>query len=131
MFESLLMQATTTTTTGYESIVGITIAIAGIISAVSTMILKLHINPKIDAAAALGIANADKIVESKEDLTTLAKVTYELSPEEAKSIVNAENVRLVELEKKLQNAQQELKTLADRSKIKSPGATVTVATKKV
>ena len=129
MFESLLMQATTTT--GYESIVGITVAIAGIISAISTMILKFHISPKVDAAAALGIANADKIVEGKEDLTTLAKVTYELSPEEAKGIVNAENVRLVELEKKLQNAQQELKALADRAKIKSPGSTVTVATKKV
>lgn len=130
MFESLLMQATTTTT-GYESIVGITVAIAGIISAVSTMILKLHISPKVDAAAALGIANADKIVEGKEDLTTLAKVTYELSPDQAKTIVNAENVRLQALETKLMQAQQELKALADKSKIKSPGATVTVATKKV
>jgi hypothetical protein len=48
------------------------------------------------------------IVQSKADIATLGKVTYEMIPEKAQQIVNAQNVRLEDLNQKLQQAQNEI-----------------------
>lgn len=48
------------------------------------------------------------IVQSKADIATLAKVTYDMLPEKAQQIVNAQNVRLDDLNQKLQQAQNEI-----------------------
>jgi len=48
------------------------------------------------------------IVSSKEDIKSLAEITYDMSPEKAQQIVNQQNVRLQELTKKLQDAQEKL-----------------------
>jgi hypothetical protein len=117
MLESVLMQATSV-----ESMIGIITAVSIIVSAVSTIVLKLHLSPKIDAGAKLGVANADRIIESKDDLTTLARVTYNMLPEEAAQIVDAQNIKLVELQRKLDSAAADLKALADKTKEKSPAA---------
>jgi len=49
------------------------------------------------------------IVSSKEDIKSLAEITYGFAPDKAKEIVNQQNVRLQELTQKLQDAQEKLK----------------------
>ena len=55
----------------------------------------------------------DHIIASKEDMKTLAGVVYNSLPDKGQSIVNATNIRLVELEKKLEVANEQLKKVPE------------------
>lgn len=51
------------------------------------------------------------IKSSREDIRSLAEITYGFMPEKAQEIVNQQNVRLAELTKKLENAQSKLEKI--------------------
>jgi len=113
LFESLILQAQTQTTA--EIWTGFIIAIATLVSGVSGLIVHYISSPKIKAVAELAKAGADKTVEAKQDIATLAKVTYDMLPEEAAKITDAQNVRIAALEQKLNDANQELSKLKDKA----------------
>lgn len=48
------------------------------------------------------------IKSSREDIKSLAQITYDFAPDKAKEIVNQQNVRLAELTKKLEDAETKL-----------------------
>ena len=51
------------------------------------------------------------LVQSKADIATLAKITYDMMPDRAQSVENAQNVRLDALDQKIGQAQAELSKL--------------------
>ena len=51
---------------------------------------------------------SNHIKSSREDIKSLAEITYNFAPDKAKDIVNQQNVRLSELTKKLEDAQTKL-----------------------
>lgn len=109
LFESILMQASSVTTS--ETWTGFIVAIATLVSTMSGLIVHYIDSPKIKQVGSLAKSSADKLIESKQDIATLAKVTYGMLPEEAAKIVDAKNVRLAALEAKLESANQELSKL--------------------
>jgi len=109
-------QAATTQSTP-EIWTGFIIAIATLVSGVSGLIVHYINSPKIKAAGELAKAGADKTLEAKQDIATLANVTYGMLPEESQKIVDAKNVRIAALEAKVDAANQELSKL----KGKAPG----------
>jgi len=72
-------------------------------------------NPKVKAVANLSKASADKIIESKQDLAALAKATFEMLPEQAARIVDAQNVRIAALEAKVDATNAELSKLKTKA----------------
>lgn len=125
MFE-LIMQANATAAaaapivsaaTTPDAWTGVIIAISTLVSGIGGLIVHYVNSPRIKAAGQLAKAGADKLIESKQDIATLAKVTYNMLPEEAAKIVDAQNVRLAELEAKVNAANSELSML----KANSPG----------
>jgi len=113
LFESILMQVAnpdivTTITT-------LIISIAGIATAVGAVVHSLSMRPELKAHKKALQSAADfmqdvgtHVVQSKDDIATLARVTYDMAPAEAQKIVNAQNVRLAELNNKLTTAKQEI-----------------------
>jgi len=121
--DSLIQQtaATATTTaaqgtTAAEIWTGFIIAIATLVSGVSGLLVHFVNSPRIKAVAQLAKTGADKTVEAKQDIATLAKVTYDMLPEESKQITNAQNVRIAALEEKLNQANQALSALKNQVK---------------
>lgn len=51
---------------------------------------------------------SNHIKSSREDIKSLAEITYSFAPDKAKDIVNQQNVRLGELTKKLEDAETKL-----------------------
>jgi len=51
------------------------------------------------------------MIASKEDIKSLAEVTYGMLPDKAKEIVNQQNIRIAELTKKLEATQVQLSKL--------------------
>lgn len=94
---------------------GVIIAISTLVSGIGGLIVHYVNSPKIKAAGQLAKAGADKLIESKQDIATLAKVTYGMLPEESAKIVDAQNVRLAALEEKINAANQELGKLKDKA----------------
>jgi hypothetical protein len=113
MFETLFMQ------TSVESFTGIIVAVTTLVSVLSGFIVHKVNQPKIKALAELAQANADKVLEAKSDISTLAKVTYDMLPEEASKIVDAQNVKLSELKRKLDSANLELTKLSTAVTVKT------------
>jgi hypothetical protein len=122
MFESMLMQvvnasvpvvvATNTTTASFQALI---LAVASIMGTVGAILHTLSQRGELkNHKAALQSASdfisdiSTHVIQSKEDIKTLADVTYQMLPEEAAKIVNAQNVRIVELTKKLQLAQEQI-----------------------
>jgi len=114
LIDSLIQQATQSTP---ETWTGFIIAITTLISGLSGIVVHNVNSPKIRAVAELAKTGADKTIESKQDIATLAKVTYGMLPEESQKITDADNVRLAALEAKLEATNQELTKL----KGKAPG----------
>lgn len=56
---------------------------------------------------------SDHIKSSREDIKSLAEITYGMMPEKAQQIVNQQNVRLAELTKKLEAADAQLKRIPE------------------
>lgn len=94
---------------------GFIIAITTLISGVSGLIVHYINSPKIKNVAELAKSGADKTIEAKQDIATLAKVTYGMLPQEAQKITDAQNVRIAALEQKLLDANQELSKLKDKA----------------
>ena len=120
--ESLIMPATVTAAapivsaaTTPDAWTGVIIAISTLVSGIGGLIVHYVNSPKIKAAGQLAKAGADKLIESKQDIATLAKVTYGMLPEESAKIVDAQNVRLAALEEKINAANQELGKLKDKA----------------
>lgn len=51
---------------------------------------------------------SNHIKSSREDIKSLAEITYAFAPDQAKNLVNQQNVRLGELTKKLEDAETKL-----------------------
>lgn len=51
---------------------------------------------------------SNHIKSSRDDIKSLAEITYQFAPDQAKNLVNQQNVRLAELTKKLEEAQKQL-----------------------
>jgi len=51
------------------------------------------------------------MIQSKEDIKSLAEVTYNMLPDQAQKIVNQQNIRISELTAKLEAAQTQLSRL--------------------
>jgi hypothetical protein len=116
MFESILMQVAANATTAAatstsDTWTGFIVAIATLVSTMSGLIVHYIDSPKIKQVGSLAKSSADKLIESKQDIATLAKVTYAMLPAEAAKITDAQNVRLAALEAKLDAANQELSKL--------------------
>jgi hypothetical protein len=125
MLESLFVQvahaatnATVVTTTPpgvVESFQALIVAVASIMGTVGAILhtlsqrgeLKSH-KAALQSAADFLKDVSDHVVASKDDIKTLADVTYKMLPEQAEQIVNAQNVRISELTKKLEIAQSQL-----------------------
>jgi hypothetical protein len=122
---SILLQATTVPTntvvstgTAMDSIVALIVAIAGIVGTVAALFSSfLTKGEQTESKQALrGAADylkdlSDNVIQAKEDIATLADVTYKLMPDKAKEIVNRESVRVAELEAKVRAAHEELDRL--------------------
>jgi len=111
------MQITPTVSAGTtpDAWTGVIIAISTLVSGIGGLIVHYVNSPRIKAAGQLAKAGADKLIESKKDIATLAKVTYNMLPEESAKIVDAQNVRLAALEAKLDAANSELSNLKDKA----------------
>lgn len=111
VIENILMQVDTSAT----NIVGLIVASATTVGTVASLILAV-----LNRAGLLTHREtlrkdleytqqiADKVIESKQDITTLADVTYKMMPVEAAKIVDAQNVKISELTKKLIETQIQL-----------------------
>lgn len=125
MFESLLMQLNSTvpiiTTQPVQTDVATTITalivgIGGLLGAIAAVMqsasqrkeLGKHGEALHGAAVRLGELG-EHMIESKEDIKSLAEVTYDFAPDKAKEIVNQQNIKLQELTKKLADAETNLK----------------------
>jgi uncharacterized protein Yka (UPF0111/DUF47 family) len=118
MFESILMQvpvAVATPVSPVDQIVTLMTSIGGIVVAVGAIAHSLSMRPELKShkAALQGAADfmqnvGDHIIKSKESEKQLAEVVYDSMPDNGKAIVNKQAVRLSELEKKLQQAQDQL-----------------------
>jgi hypothetical protein len=124
MFESLLMQvngtipivtAPPTTTDIATTITALIIAIGGIMGSLAAILG--HLGSKKELAgqkealqqsASFLTDISEHIKSSREDIKSLAEITYDFAPDRAKEIVNQQNVRLSELTKKLTDAQTKL-----------------------
>jgi hypothetical protein len=129
MFESLLMQingtipivtAPPTTTDIGTTITALIVAIGGMLAAVATIIQRLGDRKELSAhkEAIHQVSNrlsdvGQHLISSKEDIKSLAEITYDFSPDKAKELVNQQNVRLQELTKKLEDAQAKLSKVPD------------------
>ena len=98
-----------------ESFQAMIIAVASIMGTIGAILHTLSQRGELKnhKAALQSVADVFKnvdehIVDSKEDIKTLAEVTYNMLPEQAEKIVNAQNVRISELTKKLEAAQSQL-----------------------
>jgi|SRR5215831_1499065 len=125
-FGSMLMQVvngtlpptviTTPPTNVAETITALVVAIGGLLAAVATIIQRLGDRKELSAHKE-ALHNASNIlgdlgnhmISSKEDIKSLAEITYQFAPDKAKELVNQQNVRLAELTKKLEAAQEQLK----------------------
>lgn len=112
-FQTMLMEITST-----ESINALVLSVAGIIGTIGVILHSLSQRVELGSHRKALQSTADLLTDisthvktSKEDIQTLAKVTYDMLPEEAQKIVNAQNVRLAELEKKVEAANQQLAKL--------------------
>jgi len=94
-----------------ETWTGFIIALTTLISGLSGLLVHYINRPKIKAVGELAKAGADKVLEAKGDIATLAKVTYNMLPEQAAQIADAKNVRIAALEQKLEDANAELSKL--------------------
>lgn len=126
-FGSLLMQVTNGTvvpvpvasgTDIATTITALIVAIGGMLAAVATIVQRLGDRKELsghkvalqDAASRLGELG-EHMISSKEDIKSLAEITYDFAPDRAKEIVNQQNIRLTELTKKLIDAQEKLKKI--------------------
>jgi hypothetical protein len=116
MFEigQILMQVTTVVSPS-EQIVTLMGTIGAIVIAVGSISHSLSLRPELAKykGALQGLADFSKdvgthIIQSKESEKQLAEVVYDSLPDNGKAIVNKQAVRLAELEKKLQAAQDQL-----------------------
>jgi hypothetical protein len=129
MFESLIMQLNSTippivatipapATDVATTITALIVAIGGMLAAVATIVQRLGDRKELsghkvaleEAASRLGELG-QHMIASKEDIKSLAEVTYDFAPDKAKEIVNKQNIRLLELTKKLEDAQKKLEKI--------------------
>lgn len=124
-FGSLLMQINGTVTTPIvtaptqdiaTTITALIVAIGGMLAAVATIMQRLGDRKELTAhkEAIYQAANrlndlGNHMISSKEDIKSLAEVTYQFAPDKAKDLVNQQNIRIQELTKKLEEAQETLK----------------------
>jgi hypothetical protein len=113
MFETILMQVTTTGVT--TQIVELITAIGAIVIAVGGISHSLAMRPELKAhkAALQGAADFMKdvgghIIASKEESLQLADVVYNNMPDQGRSIINKQAIRLAELTNKLNKATEQL-----------------------
>lgn len=100
------------------TITALIIAIGGMLGAVATILktagqrkeLETHKDALQGAASRLDELS-QHMISSKEDIKSLAEVTYEFAPDKAQQIVNQQNIRLQELTKKLEDANNKLKRI--------------------
>lgn len=104
-----------TSGTALDSIVALIVAIASIIGTVGAIFWTIsNRGEQTESKQALrGTADylkdlSETVIQAKEDIATLADVTYKMLPEEARKIVDAQNVRVAELERKVKLADEEL-----------------------
>lgn len=110
-----IVTAPPTTTDIATTITALIIAIGGLMGTVATILrtagqrkeLSSHQAGLRDAADRLDELS-QHMISSKEDIKSLAEVTYEFSPDQAKQIVNKQNIRIAELTKKLEDANVKL-----------------------
>lgn len=102
------------------TITALIVAIGGMLAAVATIMQRLGDRKELSKHSdALHFASkylddvGQHLISSKEDIKSLAEITYSMSPEKAKEIVNQQNVRLAELTKKLEDAQAKLSKVPD------------------
>jgi len=128
-FETLLQQVVTNGTTvvstppavqqaTIESFQAMIVAVASIIGTAGAVLHTLsQRGQQNEQKKALGAAAdvmkdfSGHMIQSKEDIKSLAEVTYNMLPDQAQKIVNQQNVRLAELTKKLEAAQTQLSKL--------------------
>lgn len=110
-----IITAPPTTTDIGTTITALIVAIGGMLGAVAAIMqsvgqrkeLGKHGEALQQAASYLSDVG-QHIVSSKEDIKSLAEISYGFMPEKAQQIVNQQNVRLTELAKKLEDAQSKL-----------------------
>lgn len=111
-----IVTAPPTTTDIATTITALIVAIGGIMGSLAAIIksgadrkeLVGHKAALQDAALKLGELG-QHMIASKEDIKSLAEVTYSFAPDKAKDLVNQQNIRLAELTKKLDEANTQLK----------------------
>lgn len=110
-----IVVAPPTTTDIGTTITALIVAIGGIMGSLAAILTTLG-NKKetgkhkeaLEQSAAFLTDISDHIKSSREDIKSLAEITYNFAPDKAKEIVNQQNVRLAELTKKLESAQGQL-----------------------
>jgi ABC-type transporter Mla subunit MlaD len=125
MFESLIMQLNSTIppiiatgpvqTDVATTITALIVALGGIMGSLAAILTSLG-NKKetgkqkeaLQESASFLTDISQHIKSSREDIKSLAEITYAFAPDKAKDIVNQQNVRLAELTKKLEDAQTKL-----------------------
>jgi hypothetical protein len=116
MFESFFMQTgadafTTSLTSLIVTIGTLATAVGGIMHSLANSRELTKHRAALESASDFLDDVGNHVVQSKADIATLAKVTYDMLPEKAEQIVNAQNVRLDNLNQKLQQAQKEISSI--------------------
>lgn len=110
-----IITAPPTTTDIATTITALIIAVGGIMGSLAAILSGLGNKKELSGhkealqqSASFLTDLSNHIKSSREDIKSLAEITYEFAPDKAKDLVNQQNVRLAELTKKLEDAQQKL-----------------------
>lgn len=110
-----IVTAPPTTTDIGTTITALIVAIGGIMGSLAAILSSLGNKKGLEGQkqALQQSANwlddvGQHMIQSKEDIKSLAEIVYGFSPDKAKDLVNQQNVRLAELAKKLEEAKEKL-----------------------
>ena len=110
-----VITAPPTTTDIGTTITALVVAIGGLLGSLAAIMSSIGSRkglekqqPAIQAAADRLDNIGKSLIDSKQDVQSLAQILYEFFPDKAKEIVNQQNVRLDELAKKLEEAKKNL-----------------------
>jgi len=129
MFETLLQQVVTaagnstivpvsTQQATIESFQAMIVAVASVLGTVGAILHTFSQRGQMNNQKAALQSAADvmkdfssHMIQSKEDIRSLAEVTYNMLPDQAQKIVNQQNIRIANLTEKLEAAQTQLSRL--------------------
>lgn len=106
---------TASTTDVATTITALIVALGGIMGSLAAIIAGLGNKKELSGhkealqqSATFLTDLSNHIKSSREDIKSLAQITYDFAPDKAKTLVNQQNVRLAELTQKLEDAQKQL-----------------------